>query len=105
MLADRRSFEDLSAARPRLPDLKPALGLRRLTDPRTPALLLRAPMRLRPGRRFLNPMDRGGPESRPNPLARMSTAPKQEGCRYSMPVGRWRKVHVSYGLAPRQSPL
>jgi hypothetical protein len=63
MLADRRSFEDLSAARPRLPDLKPALGLRRVTDPRATALALRAPVSLRPGWRFsgiLNPIDQRG---------------------------------------------
>jgi hypothetical protein len=51
------------AARPRLPDLKPTLGLRWMTDPRTPALLLQPPVRLGPGWRFLgilNPMDHGG---------------------------------------------
>jgi hypothetical protein len=51
------------AAHPWLSDLEPTLGLRGVTDPRTPALLLQVPMSLRPGWRFLgilNPMDHGG---------------------------------------------
>jgi hypothetical protein len=39
--------------RPRRPDLEPALGFGRMIGPRTPPLLLQAPMRLRPSRRFL----------------------------------------------------
>jgi hypothetical protein len=51
------------AARPRLPNLEPAVSPRWVLDPRTPALSLQAPMGLRPGWRFLailNPMDQGG---------------------------------------------
>src|SRR5271169_2353645 len=65
--ADRLSAPQLlechPAARQRLRDLEPALGLRWVTDPRTAALLLQAPVCLRPGWRFLailNPTDQGG---------------------------------------------
>jgi hypothetical protein len=53
------SFECKFGASPWLADLKSALGLRRVIDPRTSALLLQPSMGLRPGWRFvgiLNPM-------------------------------------------------
>jgi len=56
-------LEHQSATCPRLTDLKPALGFRRVIDPRSPALLLQAPVCLWPGWRFvgiLNPMDQRG---------------------------------------------
>src|SRR5947209_14812120 len=56
-------LEQHSAARPRPADLEPPLSLRWVTDPRTPALSLQAPVCLRPGWGFLgilHPMDQGG---------------------------------------------
>ena len=47
-------LNEVAPARPRIPDLKPALRLRRDTDPRTPALPLQASIRLRLGRRFVS---------------------------------------------------
>src|SRR5215470_11040054 len=58
-----RSPEYQFGAHPRLPDLEPALRLRWVPDPPTPALPLQWPVRLRPGWRFvgiLNPVDQGG---------------------------------------------
>ena len=52
-------LENPPGARPRLGDLKPLMGLRWMTDPRTPALLLQAAVRLRPRWRLvrvLNPI-------------------------------------------------
>jgi hypothetical protein len=49
-----RSLERNSGLRPRLADLEPALGIRWVSDRRTPAFLLQAPMCLRPGWRFVN---------------------------------------------------
>jgi hypothetical protein len=52
-------LECQTGPRSRFADLEPALSLRGVPDPRSPALLLQAPTRLRPGWRFvgrLNPM-------------------------------------------------
>jgi hypothetical protein len=46
--ADRKSARNPDLGR-WLADLEPALRLRRVTDPRTPALSLQAPVRFRPG--------------------------------------------------------
>jgi hypothetical protein len=61
--AGKRSFECNSAASLWLADLEPALGLRRVIYPRTPALPLQTSVRLRPRRRLagiLNPMGHRG---------------------------------------------
>jgi hypothetical protein len=58
----RTVWRDEAAMRSRLADLEPALSLRRVTDPRSPALVLQAPIGFRPRWRFprvLNPMGQG----------------------------------------------